>query len=29
MCPGIDYCPEYPVCSECWKDALLNYIKIV
>ncbi|HHQ4187635.1 TPA: hypothetical protein ACY4RS_000340 [Clostridium perfringens] len=29
ICPEIDHCPEYPVCSECWKDALLNYIKIV
>lgn len=29
ICPGRDDCPEYPVCSDCWKDALLNYIKTV
>ncbi len=29
MCLGGKRCLEYITCSECCKDALLNYIKIV
>lgn len=29
MCLGGKRCLEYTTCSECCKDALLNYIEIV